>query len=160
MADGGIVESEEVNSIGTTSSGKILLELSQMEYDEFLLSKKRALNIHDECWRIQPSKVPETVRQIRNHHGISQPDVAKAAGLSSVASISHYETGARKIDMAKLEKLANALGYDVNVVFTRQTDESVCGCGYPIIRVDGAWEHVGVPNGVDTRHIPMPKRQS
>ena len=42
----------------------------------------------------------------------------------------------------------------------RQTDESVCGCGYPIIRVDGAWEHVGVPNGVDTRHIPMPKRQS
>ena len=90
MADGGIVESEEVNSIGKTSSGKILLELSQMEYDEFLLSKKRALNIHDGCWRIQPSKVPETVRQILNPQGFAHPAVANSAGLSSVARISHY----------------------------------------------------------------------
>ena len=153
-------EGEQVNTIGKTSRGKILLELSQAEYDSILLAKKRteSSDLPDECYMVNPLQVPETLKQLRNFHGISQPDVAEFMKRSSVSTVSHYETGARKMDMEKIERFANALGYDVQVAFTKQVDEAVCGCGYTIVRIDGVWEHVDVPGELGMRHLPMPKK--
>lgn len=52
------------------------------------------------------------IRRVREKAGISQGELARRIGYSSPASISHFETGERRLTVEDLIKIAGALGVD------------------------------------------------
>lgn len=59
-------------------------------------------------------KLPETLKRLRQHAGLSQRQVAKALGVSSAATISHWENGKRSINLSLLIALVELYGYRVD----------------------------------------------
>lgn len=54
--------------------------------------------------------IGKRIRQARENLGMSQEGLAGRMGYSSAATISHFETGLRKISVADLHRLAETLG--------------------------------------------------
>jgi hypothetical protein len=61
------------------------------------------------------SNAADTIRALRQRHGISQRRLALRAGTSQ-AAISQLESGRRDLSVGTLERILLALGYRLNVV--------------------------------------------
>lgn len=61
------------------------------------------------------SHILERLAQARTHAGLSQSQAAKLMGFESASTISHYESGLRKVDLETFIKLAEI--YDVSEVW-------------------------------------------
>ena len=60
------------------------------------------------------------IRQLREHRGWSQRELARRAGIRQ-ATISHLESGrAKTVDLAILEKLARALDVDPGYLIVKK----------------------------------------
>jgi Zn-dependent peptidase ImmA (M78 family)/DNA-binding XRE family transcriptional regulator len=54
--------------------------------------------------------IGERIRRVRESVGLSQQELAKRIGYSSSATISHFESGERKISILDLQQIAQTLG--------------------------------------------------
>lgn len=68
----------------------------------------------------KPSEWPRISRQLREAEAIKQEDLAGALGFRSAATISHYESGKRHVNVDELEAIAAALGYNVELRLTQR----------------------------------------
>jgi transcriptional regulator with XRE-family HTH domain len=62
---------------------------------------------------VKPGKLPENLKALRLWRGWSQREAAKRLNLKSPATISHYETGRRKISLDFLLEIERV--YDIKV---------------------------------------------
>lgn len=58
------------------------------------------------------------LRDLREHAGLTQQDVADALGTSQ-ATISKIETGERKLDLIELRQYGNAVGSDLQYIIAK-----------------------------------------
>lgn len=59
-------------------------------------------------------KIGQQIKRAREELGISQEDLAKEMGYNSPATISHFESGQRKISIGDLQEISNFLGLPLN----------------------------------------------
>jgi transcriptional regulator with XRE-family HTH domain len=57
----------------------------------------------------QQQRLAALLRTIREEQGLDQIDVAKRLRVSQ-SSVSHYESGQRRIDLLELEQICEAIG--------------------------------------------------
>lgn len=83
----------------------------------------------------QPTLFGTRVKQAREARGLTQAELAKGAGLTSI-QISHIETGTKpSASAATLVKLANALTVSVDFLLGRTAEmEAVGGAAAVILR--------------------------
>lgn len=63
-----------------------------------------------------PEQIGEYLQQLRKLNGVTQADLAEKVGLKP-ATIAHFEGGRTNMTLATLNKMAEALGYELNVSF-------------------------------------------
>jgi transcriptional regulator with XRE-family HTH domain len=56
--------------------------------------------------------LPAVLKSMRAHVGLSQREVADKLGISSAATISHYESGRRTPGLCVLKKLVRIYGFE------------------------------------------------
>lgn len=66
--------------------------------------------------------LPIALKSIRQSKGLSQKEVAKAVGIKSAATISHYETGARQPSLEDLVSLLWFYGWEMSIKLERKSD--------------------------------------
>lgn len=64
----------------------------------------------------------ERIRRAREGAGLSQQELAKKIGYSSSATISHFESGDRKISILDLQRIAQTLGIPTDYFLQQDTD--------------------------------------
>ena len=71
-------------------------------------------------------KVGLQIRALRICHGLTQADLAEAAGLS-VPYISHIERGRKTVSLGSLLRIADALNVNINqlLIDLHQTSEAI-----------------------------------
>jgi Zn-dependent peptidase ImmA (M78 family)/transcriptional regulator with XRE-family HTH domain len=62
-------------------------------------------------------QIGERMRSARERLGLSQEELARRLGYSSPATISHFETGQRKISVLDLRQLADILGVSLDYLY-------------------------------------------
>lgn len=62
------------------------------------------------------STINETLRKMRESSGMSAPELADAAGVGR-PTVWRIENRNKPMDISTLEKLANAMGYDLLITF-------------------------------------------
>ena len=65
--------------------------------------------------------IGETIRKLRRERGLSQTELAKKCGLSSL-QISNFENEERKPSLNQLEKIAGTFGVDMAYFLRRKQD--------------------------------------
>lgn len=63
-----------------------------------------------------------TLRALRKMRGMTQAEVAEAAGLERT-SVTNIERGNQMLNVRTVTEIANALGYDVRVKFIRRQED-------------------------------------
>ena len=63
------------------------------------------------------------LRKMRLMHGISQEAMAIEIGCRTPSTVSQYESGNRTVKIDTLEKMVNALGYDLVFQMRRRTED-------------------------------------
>lgn len=58
------------------------------------------------------SNIQQELRRIRTEQGLTQKQLAEASGLTQ-AKISHIELGDNDMKLTTIEKVADALGYNI-----------------------------------------------
>lgn len=65
--------------------------------------------------------IGERIRRARESAGLSQQELAKRIGYSSSATISHFESGERKISILDLQQIAQTLGLPTDYFLQNET---------------------------------------
>ncbi|MGG6268515.1 helix-turn-helix domain-containing protein [Leptolyngbya sp. AN03gr2] len=65
--------------------------------------------------------IGERIRRARESVGVSQLDLARKIGYSSSATISHFESGERKISIVDLQQIAQILGLPTDYFFQNES---------------------------------------
>lgn len=63
--------------------------------------------------RFNLDKLPQNLKAIRESRGLSQRQVADHLGLSSSATVSHYENAKRSIPLSILIEMMNLYGFNI-----------------------------------------------
>ena len=66
--------------------------------------------------------IGERIRHTRESAGMSQQELARAIGYSSSATISHFESGERKISILDLQRIAQILGLPTDYFLQGETE--------------------------------------
>lgn len=69
-----------------------------------------------------PKEIGEYLQRLRKAKGLTQADLAKQLGIAP-PSLAQFETGRKNMTLATLNKLADALGYELNVSFTLKREK-------------------------------------
>ena len=67
-------------------------------------------------------QIGERIRAARENLGLSQEYLAEELGYTSPASLSHFETGRRRISIADLQRLAGILGLPLDYFISEQVE--------------------------------------
>ncbi|MFW9927958.1 MAG: helix-turn-helix domain-containing protein [Candidatus Thorarchaeota archaeon] len=69
-------------------------------------------------YHLKPGGLPATLRALRERAGLTCDQAAQALGFRSQATISHYETGRRKIPLDLLPEFARVYDVEIEIVVT------------------------------------------
>ena len=61
------------------------------------------------------------IQSIRKAEGLTQDQLAERLGLKKL-TVTFYEGGRSNLTFETIKKIANALGYDVNITFTKKNN--------------------------------------
>lgn len=63
-----------------------------------------------------PKEIGEYIKQLRKLKSLTQAQMAELIGVKT-ATYTHFETGRTNMTLATINKIADALGYDLQVSF-------------------------------------------
>ncbi len=66
-------------------------------------------------------KIGQQIKHARENLGMSQDELSKRIGYNSPATISHFESGFRKISLVDLQKVSDALGCSLDYLISSST---------------------------------------
>ena len=64
-----------------------------------------------------PKEIGEYIKQLRKLKGLTQANVAEHIGIKS-STYAQFETGRTNMTLATINRIADVLGYDLQVSFT------------------------------------------
>ncbi|GAB3883452.1 helix-turn-helix domain-containing protein [Spirosoma agri] len=64
-----------------------------------------------------PKEIGDYIKQLRKLKGLTQAELAVIIGVKT-ATYTHFETGRTNMTLATINKIADALGYDLQVAFS------------------------------------------
>ncbi|GAB2567549.1 helix-turn-helix domain-containing protein [Spirosoma areae] len=64
-----------------------------------------------------PKEIGDYIKQLRKLKGLTQAAIAEIIGVKT-ATYTHFETGRTNMTLATINKIADALGYDLQVSFS------------------------------------------
>ena len=70
-------------------------------------------------------KIGHQIKRTRENLGLSQIELAKKIGYQSPGTISHFESGLRKINLMDLQKIANTLGVSIDFLLGSESPNNL-----------------------------------
>ncbi|MVM29280.1 helix-turn-helix domain-containing protein [Spirosoma sp. HMF4905] len=63
-----------------------------------------------------PEEIGDYIEQLRKQKGLTQAEMAHKLGVKT-STYTHFETGRTNMTLSTLNRISNALGYDMHVSF-------------------------------------------
>ena len=117
-------ELSKANKAGRQERENLLLELIGANIDEFREIGKKPAPAADRR-NCTTGEIGGVLLELRQTARLTQIEVAHLIDRYTGSTISHYERGLRDITLKKLEEVTGVLGWDVEIVLSKQVTTAV-----------------------------------